>query len=113
MWPSKKISSIVHSVGSFDYLTYDSDGRLERQTFILPLRATGDLCQQNYDETIPCELVYSYSDDGHVSAVQANKTMDDGSVETSTYLFEWVDGNVVSITCDIEHTVFYCKKRYK
>ncbi len=155
-WPAKKISRIVHSVGTFDYLTYDfswegdllseisctmydgsslgrtvleydgsrlarvypydgagtaytdgamhyhydADGRLERQTFMLPMRATGDLCQQTFDEVLPCELVYSYTDDGHVSAVQANKTMDDGNVETSTYIFEWVGGNVASVTCD-------------
>lgn len=156
MWPEKKISRIVHSVGTFDYLTYDfswegerlreisctmydgsslgrtvleydggrlarvypydgagtaytdgamhyhygTDGRLERQTFLLPMRATGDLCQQTFDEVVPCELVYSYTDDGRVSAVQANKTMDDGSVETSTYRFEWVGGNVATVTCD-------------
>ena len=155
-WPEKKISRIVHSVGTFDYLTYDfswegdllseisctmydgtslgrtvleydggrlarvypydgpgtaytdgamhyhygTDGRLERQIFLLPMRATGDLCQQTFDEVVPCELVYSYTDDGHVSAVQANKTMDDGSVETSTYRFEWVGGNVATVTCD-------------
>jgi len=155
-WPAKKISRIVHSVGTFDYLTYDfswegdllkeisctmydgsslgrtvleydggrmarvypydgagtaytdgamhyhygTDGRLERQTFLLPMRATGDLCQQTFDEVIPCELVYSYTDDGHVSTVQANKTADDGSVETSTYRFEWVGGNLASVTCD-------------
>ena len=155
-WPVKKISRIVHSVGTFDYLTYDfswegerlkeisctmydgsslgrtvleydggrlarvypydgagtaytdgamhyhygTDGRLERQTFLLPMRATGDLCQQTFDEVVPCELVYSYTDDGRVSAVQANKTMDDGSVETSTYRFEWVGGNVATVTCD-------------
>lgn len=155
-WPAKRISRIVHSVGTFDYLTYDfswegdmlreisctmydgtslgrtvleydgsrlarvypydgagtaytdgamhyhydTDGRLERQTFLLPMRATGDLCQQTFDEVLPCELVYSYTDDGHVSAVQANKTMDDGSVETSTYTFGWEGNNVVSVTCD-------------
>lgn len=79
---------------------YDADGRLERQTFMLPMRATGDLCQQTFDEVLPCELVYSYTDDGHVSAVQANKTMDDGSVETSTYTFGWEGNNVASVTCD-------------
>lgn len=155
-WPAKKISRIVHSVGTFDYLTYDfswegdllseisctmydgtslgrtvleydgsrlarvypydgagtaytdgamhyhydADGRLERQTFMLPMRATGDLCQQTFDEVLPCELVYSYTDDGHVSAVQANKTMDDGSVETSTYTFGWEGNNVATVTCD-------------
>ena len=155
-WPEKKISRIVHSVGTFDYLTYDfswegdllkeisctmydgsslgrtvleydggrlarvypydgagtaytdgamhyhygTDGRLERQTFLLPMRATVDLCQQTFDEVVPCELVYSYTDDGRVSAVQANKTMDDGSVETSTYTFGWEGNNVVSVTCD-------------
>ena len=155
-WPVKKISRIVHSVGTFDYLTYDfswegdllseisctmydgtslgrtvleydgsrlarvypydgagiaytdgamhyhydADGRLERQTFLLPLRATGNLCQQTFDEVVPCELVYSYTDDGRVSAVQANKTKDDGSVETSTYTFGWEGNNVVSVTCD-------------
>ena len=155
-WPVKKISRIVHSVGTFDYLTYDfswegerlreisctmydgsslgrtvleydgsrlaqvypydgagtaytggamhyhydTDGRLERQTFLLPLRATGDLCQQTFDEVVPCELVYSYTDDGHVSEVQANKTMDDGSVETSTYTFGWEGNNVATVTCD-------------
>ncbi len=155
-WPAKKISRIVHSVGTLDYLTYDfawegdllkeisctmydgtslgrtvleyegdrltrvfpydgagiayadgamhyhysSDGRLERQTFMLPLRATDNLCPQTFDEVVPCELVYSYSDDGRVSAVQANKTMDNGNVETSTYFFEWNGGNVVSVTCD-------------
>ena len=31
---------------------------------------------------------------------KANKTMDDSSVETSTYRFEWVGGNVASVTCD-------------
>ena len=156
MWPAKKISRIVHSVGTFDYLTYDftwegkllkeisctmydgtslgrtvfeyndgrvarvypydgagtaytggamhyhydSDGRLERQTFLLPLLFTDNLCQQTYDSVVPCELVYSYADDGRVSTVQANKTADDGSVETNTYLFEWNGGNVISITCD-------------
>lgn len=155
-WPAKKISRIVHSVGTFDYLTYDfswegdllreisctmydgsslgrtvleydgsrlarvypydgagtaytdgamhyhygTDGRLERQTFLLPLRATGNLCQQTFDEVVPCELVYSYTDDGRVSAVQANKTMDDGSVETSTYTFDWEGNNVATVTCD-------------
>lgn len=155
-WPVKKISRIVHSVGTFDYLTYDfswegdllreisctmydgsslgrtvleydgsrlaqvypydgagtaytdgamhyhygTDGRLERQTFLLPLRATGNLCQQTFDEVVPCELVYSYTDDGRVSAVQANKTKDDGSVETSTYTFGWEGNNVATITCD-------------
>ena len=155
-WPAKKISRIVHSVGTFDYLTYDfswegerlkeisctmydgsslgrtvleydggrlarvypydgagtaytdgamhyhygADGRLERQTFMLPMRATGDLCRQTFDEVVPCELVYSYTDDGHVSTVQANKTADDGSVETSTYRFEWVGGKVATVTCD-------------
>lgn len=155
-WPAKKISRIVHSVGTFDYLTYDfswegdllreisctmydgsslgrtvleynggrlarvypydgagtaytdgamhyhygTDGRLERQTFLLPLRATGNLCQQTFDEVVPCELVYSYTDDGRVSAVQANKTMDDGSVETSTYTFGWEGNNVATVTCD-------------
>lgn len=79
---------------------YGADGRLERQTFLLPLRQTENLCQQTFDEVVPCELVYSYSDDGHVSTVQANKTMDDGSVETSTYTFGWVGGNVTAITCD-------------
>ena len=156
MWPARKISRIVHSVGTFDYRTYDfsweggllreisctmydgsslgrtvfeyndgriarvypydgagtaytggamhyhydSDGRLERQTFLLPLLFTDNLCQQTYDSVVPCELVYSYADNGHVSTVQANKTADDGSVETSTYLFEWNGGNVISITCD-------------
>jgi len=156
MWPARKISRIVHSVGTFDYLTYDfswegdllkeinctmydgsslgrtvfeysdgrlargypydgagpaypggamhyhysADGRLERQTFLLPLMFTDNLCQQTYDSVVPCELAYSYADDGHVSTVQANKTADDGSVETSTYLFEWNGGNVISITCD-------------
>ena len=155
-WPVKKISRIVHSVGTFDYLTYDffwegdllreisctmydgsslgrtvleydggrlarvypydgagtaytdgamhyhygTDGRLERQTFLLPLRATGNLCQQTFDEVVPCELVYSYTDDGRVSAVQANKTMDDGSVETSTYTFGREGNNVATVTCD-------------
>lgn len=156
MWPAKKISRIVHSVGTFDYLTYDftwegkllkeisctmydgtslgrtvleydgehlvrvypydgegtaypdgamhyhygTDGRLERQTFLLPMRATGNLCQQTFDEVVPCELVYSYTDGGRVSTVQANKTKDDGSVETNTYHFEWNGGNVISVTCD-------------
>lgn len=156
MWPTKKISHIVHSVGTFDYLTYDftweedllkeisctmydgtslgrtvleyddgrltrtypydgagtvytegamhyhygADGKLKRQTFMLPMRATENLCQQTFDEVVPCELVYSYSDDGHVSTVQANKIKDYGSVETNTYLFEWKGGNVVSVTCD-------------
>ena len=155
-WPVKKISRIVHSVGTFDYLTYDfswegdllkeisctmydgsslgrtvleydggrlarvypydgagtaypdgamhyhsgTDGRLERQTFLLPLRATGNLCQQTFDEVVPCELVYSYTDDGRVSEVQVNKTMDDGSVETSTYTFGWEGNNVATVTCD-------------
>lgn len=155
-WPAKKISRIVHSVGTFDYLTYDfswegerlkeisctmydgsslgrtvfeysdgrlarvypydgagtaypggamhyhysADGRLERQTFLLPLMFTDNLCQQTYDSVVPCELAYSYADDGHVSTVQAKKTADDGSVETSTYLFEWVGGNVATVTCD-------------
>ena len=155
-WPAKKISRIVHSVGNFDYLTYDfswegdllneisctmydgsslgrtvleydggrmarvypydgagtaypdgamhyhygTDGRLERQTFLLPLRATEDLCQQTFDEVVPCELFYSYTDDGRVSAVQANKTLDNGRVETSTYLFEWNGNNVATVTCD-------------
>jgi len=155
-WPAKKISRIVHSVGTFDYLTYNfswegdllreinctmydgsslgrtvleyddehlvrvypydgegtaypdgamhyhygTDGRLERQTFLLPMRATGDLCQQTFDEVVPCELVYSYTDGGRVSTVQANKTKDDGSVETNTYHFEWDGGNVISISCD-------------
>lgn len=156
MWPAKKISRIVHSVGTFDYLTYDftwegkllkeisctmydgtslgrtvfeyndgrvarvypydgagtaytggamhyhydSDGRLERQTFLLPLLFTDNLCQQTYDSVVSCELVYSYAENGNVSTVQANKTADDGSVETSTYLFEWDGGNVISISCD-------------
>lgn len=156
MWPARKISRIVHSVGTFDYLTYDfsweggllreisctmydgsslgrtvfeyndgriarvypydgagtaytggamhyhydSDGRLERQTFLLPLLFTDNLCQQTYDSVVPCELVYSYADNGHVSTVQAYKTADDGSVETSTYRFEWVGGNVATVTCD-------------
>jgi len=156
MWPAKKISHIVHSVGTFDYFTYDftwegkllkeisctmydgtslgrtvfeyndgrvvrvypydgagtaytcgamhyhydSDGRLERQTFLLPLLFTDNLCQQTYDSVVSCELVYSYAENGHVSTVQANKTADDGSVETNTYLFEWDGGNVISISCD-------------
>ena len=156
MWPVKKISRMVHCVGTLDYLTYDftwdgnllkeisctmydgtslgrtileyeggrlasvypcdgagrvytdgamhyhygEDGRLKRQTFMLPVRATGNLCPQTYDEIVPCELVYSYSDNGCVSTVHANKTKDDGSVETSSYLFEWNGGNVTSITCD-------------
>ena len=156
MWPARKISRIVHSVGTFDYLTYDftwegkllkeisctmydgtslgrtvfeyndgrvarvypydgagtaypggamhyhydSDGRLERQTFLLPLLFTDNLCQQTYDSVVSCELVYSYAENGHVSTVQANKTADDGSVKTSTYLFEWDGGNVISISCD-------------
>lgn len=79
---------------------YGDDGRLERQTFLLPMRQTGDLCQQTFDEVVPCELVYSYTDDGHVSTVQAYKTKDDGSVETSTYTFGWDGGNVTSVTCD-------------
>ena len=139
MWPTKKISHIVHSVGTFDYLTYDftweedllkeisctmydgtslgrtvleyddgrltrvypydgagivytegamhyhygADGQLKRQTFMLPMRATENLCQQTFDEVVPCELVYSYSDDGHVSSVRANKIKDDGSVEAT------------------------------
>ena len=155
-WPEKKISRIVYSVGTFDYLTYDfswegnllkeisctmydgsslgrtvleydggriarvypydgagtaytdgamhyhydSDGRLERQTFLLPLLFTDNLCQQTYDSVVSCELVYSYADSGYVSTVQAYKTADDGSMETSTYLFEWNGGNVISISCD-------------
>lgn len=90
---------IAYSDGAMHY-HYGTDGRLERQTFILPIRVTENLCQQTFDEVVPCELVYSYTDDGHVSSVRANKTMDNGNVETSTYLFEWVDGNVASVTCD-------------
>ena len=30
MWPEKKISRIVHSVGTFDYLTYDFSWEGER-----------------------------------------------------------------------------------
>lgn len=82
------------------YYHYGTDGRMEKQTFLLPLRQTENLCQQTYDEAVPCELVYAYSDDGHVSTVQANKTKDDGNVETSTYTFGWVGGNVTSISCD-------------
>lgn len=155
-WPTKKISRIVHSIGSFDYMTfdftwennllkdihciyydgsslggtilkydssnrlqeifpydgagrtyeagamhyhYDANGRLSRQTFILPLQADDNLCQTTYDNAVPCELVYTYSDDNKVSEVQANKTMDDGRLESSTYHFVWVGTNVTTITC--------------
>ena len=155
-WPAKKISRIVHSIGTFDYMTfdftwendllkeisctyydgsslggtilkydssnrlqeiypydgagntyeagamryhYDANGRLSQQTFILPQQADDNLCQTTYDNAVPCELVYAYSDDNKVSDVQANKTMGDGSVESSTYHFVWDGNNVTTITC--------------
>ena len=155
LWPSKKISRITHSVGTFEYLTYDftwddsllrdirctlydgsslggttfeynggrisrvypydgsgtaytdgamnysyENGQLKRQSFLLPLRSTQNLCQQLYDDVVPCELTYSYSNDGRVSTVTMSKTPDDGVVETSTYEFGWDGNNVTSITCD-------------
>ena len=155
-WPAKKISRIVHSIGTFNYMTfdftwendllkdihctyydgsslggtilkydsfnrlieiypydgagrsyeagamhyhYDVNGRLSRQTFILPLQTDDNLCQTTYDNAMPCELVYTYSDDNKASEVQANKTMDDGSVRSSTYHFDWDGNNVTTITC--------------
>ena len=169
-WPSKKISHIIYSVGSFDYITYDftweqgllrrihstlydgvstggtiieyedgrihriypydgdgvlyeagaityhysPDGRLERQTLLLPLYDHGGLCGETYSDVVPCEMLYSYADDGRLSQVTVSKTMDNNSIETFSFDLTWQGSNVVAIAkvADGETTPIFSGMQY-
>lgn len=83
---------------------YGSDGLLQSQHFILPLRTSQDPCQQHYDDAVPCRLTYAYNAEGKVDHVVATRSLPDGSSRSETYLFDWTGGNVTAISLQTDGT---------
>lgn len=94
-------SDVRFPYGSMHY-HYDGNGRLQRQTFNLPLREGQGLCDTGYTAVLPCELSYTYAADGKVSEVCATRFLPDGSTTSGTYTFTWQGGNVATLALNTD-----------
>lgn len=89
-------SEVRFPYGAMHY-HYDAGGRLQRQTFNLPLREGQGLCDTGYTDVLPCELSYTYAADGKVAEVCATRHLPDGGTTVGTYTFTWQGGNVATL----------------